>query len=165
MYGFKQAGIIANHELVNHMAPFRYHPVQHTPGLWVHDSRKTMFSLVVNNFCVQYGSTEDADHFLKSLRAKYLIPVDMVATFYIGIKLEWDYVHRTITLSTPIYVCKALHRFQHIMRGGKEYSPHICPPNPIWTESPTYRPFGCSRVSLIKRNLPRLTSVRHFLIL
>ena len=33
MYGLKQAGIIANKELVKHMAPFRYHPVQYTPSL------------------------------------------------------------------------------------------------------------------------------------
>ena len=62
MYGLKQAGIIANQELVKHMAPFGYHPVKHTPGLWVHNSRKTLFSLVVDDFCVQYFSTEDADH-------------------------------------------------------------------------------------------------------
>ena len=63
MYGLKQAGIIANQELVKHMAPFGYHPVKHTPGLWVHNSRKILFSLVVDDFCVQYCSTEDADHF------------------------------------------------------------------------------------------------------
>ena len=63
MYGLKQAGIIANQELVKHMAPFGYHPVKHTPGLWVHNSKKTLFSLVVDNFCVQYCSTEDTDHF------------------------------------------------------------------------------------------------------
>ena len=40
MYGIKQASIVSNQELVNHMSPFGYHPVQHTPGLWVHDSRK-----------------------------------------------------------------------------------------------------------------------------
>ena len=40
MYGLKQAGIIANQELVKYMAPFGYHPVKHTPGLWVHNSRK-----------------------------------------------------------------------------------------------------------------------------
>ena len=50
MYGIKQAGIIANQELVKHMAPFEYHPVQHTPGLWVHDNRQTIFSLVVDDF-------------------------------------------------------------------------------------------------------------------
>ena len=45
-----------------------------------HNSRKTLFSLVVDDFCVQYISTEDADHFLNSLRSKYLITVDMEAT-------------------------------------------------------------------------------------
>ena len=54
VYGLKQAGIIANQELVKHMAPFGYHPVSHTPGLWVHNNRKTLFSLVVDDFCVQY---------------------------------------------------------------------------------------------------------------
>ena len=63
MYGLKQAGISTNQELVKHMAPFGYHPMQHTPSLWVHDSRKICFSLVVNDFCVQYGSTEDVNHF------------------------------------------------------------------------------------------------------
>ena len=128
MYGLKKAGIIANQELVKHVAPFRYHPVKHTPGLWAHNSRKTIFSLVVDDFCIQYSSTEDADHFLNALRAKYLLTVNMEATVYIGIKLTWDYVNRTVTFSMPSYVQKALHRFQHILRGGKEYSSHTCAP-------------------------------------
>ena len=65
MYGLKQADIIANQELVKHMAPFGYHPVQHTPGLWVHDSIFKKISLVVDDFCVQYCSTENTDHFFK----------------------------------------------------------------------------------------------------
>ena len=69
VYVLKQAGIIANQELVKHMAPFGYHPVKHTPGLWVNNSRKTLTSLVVDDFCVQYSSTEDTDHFLNALRA------------------------------------------------------------------------------------------------
>ena len=52
----------------------------------------------------------------------------MAATVYIGIKLEWDYVHTTVTLSMPSYVPKALHRLQHNLRGGKEYSLHTCAP-------------------------------------
>ena len=63
MYGLKQSGIIANQELVKHMDPFGYYPVQHTPGLWVHDNRNTIFSLVVDIFCVQYSSTEDSEFF------------------------------------------------------------------------------------------------------
>ena len=69
------------------MAPFVYHTVQHTPGIWVHDSSKTIFSLVVENVCVQYFSAEDADHFFKALRSKYLITVDMAETVYININL------------------------------------------------------------------------------
>ena len=82
--------------------------------------QKTFFSLVVNNFCVQHCSTDDADHFLNALRSKYLVIVNMEATVYIGIKLTWDYVHITVTFSIPSYVHKALHRFQHILSGGKE---------------------------------------------
>ena len=67
-------------------------------------------------------------NFFKSLRAKYLTTVDMAATVYIGINLEWDYVHRAVTLSMTSYARKALHRFQHILRGGKDYSPHTCAP-------------------------------------
>ena len=63
MYGLKQYSIIANQKLVKNMAPFWYHPVKHTPGLWVHNSRKTLFSLMIDEFCVQYYSTEDAEHF------------------------------------------------------------------------------------------------------
>ena len=48
IYGLKKAGIISNQELVKHMAPFGYHPVQQTPGLWVHDNRKIIFCLVDN---------------------------------------------------------------------------------------------------------------------
>ena len=63
MYGLKQSGIIANQELVKNMSSFGYHPVQHTPGIWVHDNINTIFSLVVDFLCVQYSLTEDADHF------------------------------------------------------------------------------------------------------
>ena len=79
MYGLKQAGIIANKELVKHMAPYGYKPAQHTPGLWSHDTRNTIFSLVVDDFCVQYSSDADAKHFMDALRNKYPITVDMKA--------------------------------------------------------------------------------------
>ena len=102
--------------------------MKHTPVLWVHNSKKKLFNLVVDDFCVQCCSTEDADHFLNALRAKYLITVNIKATVYIGIKLTWYYVHRTVTLSMTSYVKKSLHRFQHILRGVKEYSPHTCAP-------------------------------------
>ena len=62
-YDLKQAGIITNQDLVEHVYPFGYHPVHHTPGLWVHDNRNTIFIFVVDNVFVQYSSTEDSDIF------------------------------------------------------------------------------------------------------
>ena len=70
MYGIKQAGIFANQELVKHLDQFVYHSVQHTPGLWVHDNRKTIFSLVEDYFCVQYSSIGGCRPFLNPPRAK-----------------------------------------------------------------------------------------------
>ena len=81
---------------------------------------------MVDDFFVQYISTEDADHLLNALISKYLFTVDMDATICIWIKLKWDCVHRTVTLSMPSYVHKALHRLQHILKGGKKYFPHKC---------------------------------------
>ena len=126
MYGLKQAGIIANEALVTHMAPFGYHPVKHTPGVWVHDTRPTIFSLVVDDLCVQYSSMDDATHFLNALKAKYLITVDMEGKTYIGIKLHWDYIQRTVFLSIPNYVRNAIYKFRHTLAVGLEYSPYTC---------------------------------------
>ena len=61
MYGLKQAGIIVNQALVKHTAPYGHHSICHTHGLLVHDNRGKTFSLVVNDFCVQYTSQADVD--------------------------------------------------------------------------------------------------------
>ena len=109
------------------MTPFGYHTVNHTTVLWLHDIRKhflVLWSIIsVFNIAQQRMPT-----ILNDLRAKYFIIVDMAATVYIGINLERDYVHRTVKLYMPSYRRMALHRFQHVLRGGKEYSPYICAP-------------------------------------
>ena len=56
MYRLKQAGIIANIELNKHLDKFGYHTVQHTPGLWKHNTRATIFTLSVEDFAIKYAS-------------------------------------------------------------------------------------------------------------
>ena len=68
----------------------------------------------------------------------------MEATVYIGIKLEWDYVHITVTFSIPSYVRKTFHIFQHILRGGKEYPPHTCAPFQYWQKVQYTEPLDSS---------------------
>ena len=52
MYGLPQAGKLANDQLIAALAPYGYHPVANTPGLWRHDTRDIVFSLVVDDFGV-----------------------------------------------------------------------------------------------------------------
>ena len=53
MYGLKEAGVIAFDQLVRELKRFGYKPMSQTPGLWKHTSRRTAFTLCVDNFGVQ----------------------------------------------------------------------------------------------------------------
>ena len=84
MYGIKQAGIVAHKALIHHLAPFGYHPARHTPRIWQHETRDTIFILVVDDFAIKYKSLENAKHLLNALQAKYTISEDWEGKLYIG---------------------------------------------------------------------------------
>jgi hypothetical protein len=52
MYGLKQAGLLANQLLQTRLTPFGYYPARHTPGLWLHQTRPILFTLVLDDFTV-----------------------------------------------------------------------------------------------------------------
>jgi hypothetical protein len=54
MYGLTQAGIIANQLLTRRLVIHEYHQTKFTPGLWRHVTRPIQFTLVVDDFDVQY---------------------------------------------------------------------------------------------------------------
>ena len=85
MYGLKQAGIITQKALIHHLSPLGYRPDRHIPGLWQHETRDTIFTLVVDYFAIKYKSLENAKHLLNALQAKYTISEDWEAKLYIGI--------------------------------------------------------------------------------
>ena len=68
MYGLNQVGIIAHKALIHHLAPFGYHPARNTPGLWQHETRDTIFTLVVYDFDIKYTSLNNAKHLLHALK-------------------------------------------------------------------------------------------------
>ena len=59
VYGLKQSGIISHQDLINHLAPYGYHPVKYTPGLWKNDTKDTLLSLVVDDFTIKYTSLDN----------------------------------------------------------------------------------------------------------
>ena len=91
MYGLPQVGIIAQDLLQARLAKGGYHQSKIIPGLWTHETRKTCFALVVDNFAIKYTSMEDAHHLIDTLKQDDTITINWDATKYIGLTLEWDY--------------------------------------------------------------------------
>ena len=54
VWGLPQAGILANKLLRKRLKPHGYYECINTPGLWRHETRPITFSLVVDDFGVQY---------------------------------------------------------------------------------------------------------------
>ena len=67
MYGLKEAGILAFNYIVTNLAPFGYHPIKHTLGLWKHATRPTTFTLHVGDFRIKSYSEDDKEYLLNAL--------------------------------------------------------------------------------------------------
>ena len=76
MPGLKQSGRIANDRHKAHLAHFGFAPVPRTPALWKHATKPIIFSLVVDDFGVQYIGKENADHLIQALQKLYSISID-----------------------------------------------------------------------------------------
>ena len=124
MYGLPQAGILANTQLVKHLALHGYIPAAHTPGLFTHIDNGLSFTLCVDDFGIKYVSQASADHLENVLKMKYKITTDWTGSTYLGLTLQWDYVNRTLDISMPGYIARALSRFQHPEPTRPQHSPH-----------------------------------------
>jgi hypothetical protein len=91
MYGLKQAGLLANQLLQTRLAPFGYYPTWHTPGLWLHKTQQISFTLVVDDFAVNYVGKHHAEHLRNAFLRTYELTTDWTATMYSGMTLKWDY--------------------------------------------------------------------------
>jgi len=80
MYGLPQARKISNDQLQQFLLPHGYHPCLFTPGLWQHDTRDIHFTLVVDDFAIQYTNRDDVMHLLTALHNHYQITEDWDAT-------------------------------------------------------------------------------------
>ena len=94
IYGLPQDSKLANTVLKEHLAPYGYFEVTHTPGFWRHITRPIAFSLVVDDFGVKYVHKDDADHLVNSLKNAYKPAKDWTGSLYCGITLKWNYNRR-----------------------------------------------------------------------
>jgi hypothetical protein len=124
MYGLKQARLLANQLLQTRLAPFEYYPARHTPGLWLHKTRPTSFTLVVDDFAVKYVDKQHAEHFWNALLRTYELATYWTATVYSGMTLKWDYKKRTCDISMPGYVSNVLNKFHHDAPTHPQHTPY-----------------------------------------
>jgi hypothetical protein len=124
MYGLPQAGIIAQELLSDRLAEYGYHQSKIIPGLWTHETQRTTFTLVVDDFAIKIMSEQDTEHLIKALKIYYQITVDREATKYIGLTVEWDYANGKVHTHMPGYFPKAMTRFKHETPNKIQNSPH-----------------------------------------
>jgi hypothetical protein len=79
-----------------------------THGLFTPDTRDIPFSLVVDNFGVKYIHAHNAQHLIDTLARQYELTTGWTGAKYLGLTLDWDYNARTLDVSMPGYVEKAL---------------------------------------------------------
>lgn len=91
VWGLPQAGILANKLLCKRLAPHGCHECANTPGLWRHEWRPIIFSLVIDDFSIKYVGKEHADHLIKCIGKKYKLVKDWTGDLYCVIKPKWDY--------------------------------------------------------------------------
>jgi hypothetical protein len=108
MYGLPHTGILDYEQLIAHLAKHGYAPCRHAPCLWKHATHDVTFCLVVD-----------------ALGVKYTNKADWSGSLYIGITLDWDYDANTVDISTPGYIEKVLHRFNHTPSQRKQDSSHL----------------------------------------
>ena len=118
--------------IVKNLAPFGYHSVKHTPGLWEHKTKSTTSTLCVDYFWIKSYSKEDKEHPLNALRTKYEISTDSKGEKYIGFNINCNYKGIKDDISMPGYVQKAFQNVVHEPSSRPHHAPHK------WT-APAYR--------------------------
>jgi hypothetical protein len=124
MYGLPQAVILANQLLARRLSIHGYHQTKFTLGLWQHVTCPIQFTLVVDDFGVQYVGAEHAQYLIAALETDYTVSKDWTGDLYCGITLNWDYANKRLNLSMPGYIKDALHKFQHPLPKRPQYAPH-----------------------------------------
>ena len=113
MYGFPQAGLIAQKLLEQRLNKEGYYQSERTPGLWTHTWRPIIFSLCVDDFGIKYVGKTQAGQLLTFLQTHYKILRDWSRKRYLGIDLYWDYVQHKVHLSVLTYVSDDIKQFHH----------------------------------------------------
>lgn len=137
LYGMDDAGRLSQDQLINHLQAHGYTMCRHTPGLFTHATRASIFIVnYVDDFLVKHDRrTDDFHHFCTTLRSRYPIKIEPIANRFLGIRININR-HPTnnslsrATLDMPMYAHKGL--------ATLKFKPTYNPRSPMIYEPPNY---------------------------
>ena len=94
------------------------------PGIWSHKWWPIMFTLVVNNFEVQYVGTEHVLYLKKTLTEHYKISKNWTGKYFCVLDTDRNYRNGKFRLSMKGYIKNVLERYQHAPPKKLQLSPH-----------------------------------------
>ena len=113
IYGLPQSGILAQKLLAERLDKKGYYQCECTPGLWRHKWRPIMFTLIVDDFGVEYVGEHNAHHLRNTIKEFYDLTENWKGDLYAGINLAWNYSKRTCHLSMADYIETVLTKYNH----------------------------------------------------
>ena len=87
VYDLPQSGCLAQQLLPKRLHKHVYYQYLITPGMWRHQWQPYVFTLIVDNFGVEYVSKYHANHLRNALKDNYEVTVSEKGDLYAGIKL------------------------------------------------------------------------------
>jgi hypothetical protein len=128
VYGLPQSGILANQLLEKRLNAAGYYQLDNTPGLWRHKWRPVMFTLIVDDFGVEYVGEQHAHHLRDVIKQHYELTENWKGDLYAGINLAWNYKKRTCRLSMEEYIATVLFKYNHPKPKKRQLSPSKAAP-------------------------------------
>jgi len=157
MYGLKQAAILAYDHLKHNLGKFGYSPLTHTPNIWKHKTRRTLFCLCVDDFGVKYFSQDDANHLINALKSSYKMTVDWTGNNYCGLNLKWNYKLNFVDIDMPGYIAKVLKKY-NVPSLPPQHSPHTYN-IPVYGKKTQFAPPPDTSPTLSKEKTKRIQGI------
>ena len=110
-----QSGRLANDHLHTRLEKEGYYETKTTPGRWRHKWRPVMFSVIVDDFRVEYVGKFHADRLALVLRQYHTITIYWEINKYAVINTKWNYTNRTCSLTMQNYIRDVLTKYVHPM--------------------------------------------------
>ena len=144
LYGHAVAGRLSNKELVKLLKVAGYHESDLVPCLFKHETRKIVFSLIVDDLGVKHVNDEDVQHLIDAISPRWKVKHNPTGDKYIGMNLKWNYdpMNPSVEISNEETVPKSLARFdkENSIKRRKtpsKYVPPVYGTNDVDTEKET----------------------------